>query len=86
MRLHVSICGRRPVWQHGAACAYYPVPLVLSRFLEPELRIVNQGEIGFSFGSATQFRLLGLSIPRIGTGFIFGGGLTVLRYQFGFQF
>jgi hypothetical protein len=29
---------------------------------------------------------LGLSNPRIGAGFIFGGGLTVLRINFGFQF
>jgi hypothetical protein len=65
---------------------YYPVPLVFSRFLEPELKIANQGEIGFSIGSATQFRLLGLPNPRIGAGFIFGGGLTVLHINFGFQF
>lgn len=65
---------------------YYPVPLAFSRFLEPELKIVNQGEIGFSIGSATPFRLLGVPNPRIGAGFIFGGGLTVLRINFGFQF
>jgi hypothetical protein len=65
---------------------YYPVPLVFSRFLEPELKIANQGEIGFSIGSVTQFQFLGLSNPRIGAGFIFGGGLTVLRLNFGFQF
>jgi hypothetical protein len=65
---------------------YYPVPLIFSRFLEPELKIANQGEIGFSIGSATQFQLLGLSNPRIGAGFIFGGGLTVLRINFGFAF
>jgi hypothetical protein len=65
---------------------YYPVPLVFSRFLEPELKIANQGEIGFSIGSATQFRLLGLPNPRIGAGFIFGGGLTVLHINFGFPF
>ena len=65
---------------------YYPVPLVFSRFLEPELKIASQGELGFSIGSATSFRFLGLSNPRIGAGFIFGGGLTVLRINFGFQF
>jgi hypothetical protein len=65
---------------------YYPVPLVFSRFLQPELQIANQGEIGFSIGSATEFRLFGLSNPRIGAGFIFGGGLTVLHINFGFQF
>jgi hypothetical protein len=65
---------------------FYPVPLVFSRFLQPELKIANQGEIGFSVGSATQFELLGLSNPRIGAGFVFGGGLTVLHINFGFQF
>lgn len=65
---------------------YYPIPLVFSRFLEPELKIAHQGEIGFSIGSAAQFRFLGLPNPRIGAGFIFGGGLTVLRINFGFQF
>jgi len=65
---------------------YYPLPLVFSRFLEPELKIANQGEIGFSIGSATPRQLLGLSNPRIGAGFIFGGGLTVLHINFGFQF
>ena len=65
---------------------YYPAPLIFSRFLEPELAIANQGEIGFSIGSATKFQLLGVSDPRIGVGFIFGGGLTVLHINFGFQF
>jgi hypothetical protein len=65
---------------------FYPVPLVFSRFLQPELKIANQGEIGFSVGSATPFQLLGLSNPRLGAGFVFGGGLTVLHINFGFQF
>jgi len=65
---------------------YYPIPLVFSRFLQTELKIANQGEIGFSVGSATQFRFLWLSNPRIGAGFIFGGGLTVLHVNFGCQF
>ena len=34
---------------------YYPVPLAFSRFLEPELKIVNQGEIGFSINFGFQF-------------------------------
>jgi len=65
---------------------HYPVPLIFSRFLQPQLTIANQAEIGFSIGSATQFRLLGLSNPRIGAGFIFGGGLTVWHVSYGFQF
>jgi hypothetical protein len=64
----------------------YPVPLVFSRFLQPDLRISNQGEFGFSVGSATALRLFGLANPRIGVGYIFGGGLTVLHVNFGFQF
>lgn len=62
------------------------MPLVFSRFLQPELKTTNQGGIGFSIGSATPFRLLGLSNPRIGAGFIFGGGLTVLHINFAFEF
>jgi hypothetical protein len=65
---------------------FYPAPLIFSRFLQPELRIANQGEIGFSVGSATAFQLLGLSNPRLGAGFVFGGGLTVLHINFGFEF
>jgi hypothetical protein len=65
---------------------YYPEPLVFNRFLQPNLNVTNQGEVGFSVGSATPFRLLGLSSPRIGAGLIFGGGLTVWRINFGFQF
>lgn len=64
----------------------YPVPLVFSRFLQPELKVSNQGEMGFSIGSANELRLLGMSNPRIGAGFIFGGGLTVWHINFGFQF
>jgi hypothetical protein len=65
---------------------YYPIPLAFSRFLEPELEITQQGEIGFSIGSETEFRLLGLPNPRVGVGYIFGGGLNALHVNFGFQF
>jgi hypothetical protein len=65
---------------------YYPLPLVFSRYLMPELKISNQGELGFSVGSATPFRLLGLSNPRIGAGIIFGDGLNVWHISFAFPF
>ncbi|MBS0379468.1 MAG: hypothetical protein JSS29_13345 [Proteobacteria bacterium] len=65
---------------------HYPSPLVFSRFLMPELKISNQGEIGVSIGSATPFRLLGLENPRIGVGIIFGGGLNVWHVSFAFPF
>ncbi len=65
---------------------YYPSPLVFSRFLMPDLKISNQGEIGVSIGSATPFRLLGLENPRIGAGIIFGGGLNVWHISFTFPF
>lgn len=64
----------------------YPERLVFSRFLQPDLQISNQGEVGFSVGATNQWRLLGMSNPRIGAGFIFGGGLTVWHVSFGFQF
>jgi hypothetical protein len=69
-----------------AADYYYPAPLEFSRFLKPLLRVANQGEIGFSVGSATPFQMLWLSNPRIGAGFVFGGGLNVWHLNFGFQF
>lgn len=69
-----------------AADYYYPAPLQFSRFLKPLLHVANQGEIGFSVGSATPFQMLWLSNPRIGVGFVFGGGLDVWRINFGFQF
>jgi hypothetical protein len=65
---------------------HYPSPLVFNRFLASDLEIRNQGEIGVSIGSASAFRLLGLSNPRIGVGFIYGGGLNVWRISFGFPF
>lgn len=65
---------------------YYPLALVFSRFLEPELKITQQVEIGFSIGSETEFRLMGMANPRVGVGYIFGGGLNVLHVNFGFQF
>ena len=65
---------------------YYPAPLQFSRFLKPTLRVSNQNEIGFSVGSATPFQMLWLANPRIGVGFVFGGGLDVWHVNFGFQF
>ncbi len=65
---------------------YYPAPLAFSRFLKPALRVANQNEIGFSIGSATPLQMLWLANPRIGVGFVFGGGLDVWRVNFGFQF
>ena len=65
---------------------YYPAPLQFSRFLKPTLRVANQNEIGFSIGSATPFQMLWLANPRIGVGFVFGGGLNVWHINFGFQF
>jgi hypothetical protein len=65
---------------------HYPTPLVFNRFLESDLEVRNQGEIGLSIGATSASRLLGLSNPRIGVGFIYGGGLNVWRISFGFPF
>ena len=47
---------------------------------------ITQRDLFHGLVHAAQFRLLGLSNPRIGAGLIFGGGLTVLRINFGFPF
>jgi hypothetical protein len=65
---------------------YYPSPLQFSRFLRPPLQVSDQLEVGFDVGSARPFELLGWSNPRIGAGYVFGGGLQVWHINFGFQF
>jgi hypothetical protein len=65
---------------------YYPSPLQFQRFLKPPLEVSDQFEIGFNIGSAKPFELLGWSNPRIGIGYVFGGGLDVWHVNFGFQF
>jgi hypothetical protein len=65
---------------------YYPAPLQFSRFLNSPLRVYNQNEIGMSVGSVEPLKILWLSNPRIGVGFVFGGGLKVWHVNFGFPF
>ena len=84
--LGFQVAGVAPDLGIYVADYYYPTPLEFSRFLKPLLRVANQGEIGFSVGSATPFQMLWLSNPRIGVGFVFGGGLDVWHINFGFQF
>ncbi len=69
-----------------AAYYYYPKPLEFSRFLHDPLRVSNQGEVGFSIGSAKPFEMLWFQNPRIGMGYVFGNGLTVYHVNFGFPF
>jgi hypothetical protein len=69
-----------------AAYYYYPKPLEFTRFLENPLRVSNQGEVGFSIGSAKPFEMLWFQNPRIGLGYVFGNGLTVYHVNFGFPF
>jgi hypothetical protein len=69
-----------------AANYYYPAPLTFSRFLQNPLRVTDQGEIGFSVGSAEPLEMLWLSNLRLGVGFVFGGGLDVWHINFGFPF
>jgi hypothetical protein len=69
-----------------AADYFYPAPLVFSRFLRSPLKVHNQNEIGFSIGAAESFKFLWFSNPRIGAGFVFGGGLNVYHVNFGFPF
>ena len=65
---------------------YYPKPLRFSRFLRDPLRISNQGEVGFTIGSARPLDMVLLGNARIGAGYVFGGGLKVWHVAFGFPF
>jgi hypothetical protein len=58
-----------------AANYYYPAPLHFSRFLQSPLKVHNQNEIGFSLGSAEPLKILWLSNPRVGAGYV-----TVCRF------
>lgn len=69
-----------------AADYYYPEPMQFSRYLRPQLEVHNQDEIGFSIGSADPMKILWLSNPRIGVGYVFGDGLSVWHVNFGFPF
>jgi hypothetical protein len=84
--LGLSIGGFEPDVGVYAAYYYYPKPLQFSRFLNPPLRVSNQGEIGVTLGSALPFEFLGTSNPRLGAGYVFGDGLTVWDVSFGFPF
>ncbi len=84
--LGFAIRGITPDMGLYAIYYHYPSPLVFNRYLESDLEVRNQGELGFSIGSANTSRLFGLSNPRIGVGFIYGGGLNVWRISFGFPF
>ncbi|MFH1983100.1 MAG: hypothetical protein ABIL58_14755 [Pseudomonadota bacterium] len=65
---------------------YYPKALEFSRFLQDPLMVRNQLELGFSIGSAGPLTLFGATNPQIGASTIFGDGLTVFRFNFGFPF
>lgn len=69
-----------------AADFYYPEPMTFTRFLQSDLKVHNQNEVGFSIGSAEPMKLLWMSDPRIGFGYIFGDGLSVWTLNFGFPF
>jgi hypothetical protein len=68
------------------ATYYYPNALEFSRFLEPPLLVRNQGEVGFTIGSAKPLDLPVLANARVGAGYVFGDGLRVWHVVFGFPF
>jgi hypothetical protein len=84
--LGLTLHGFEPDLGVYAIYYYYPKPLVFTRFLQEPLKISHQGEIGFSIGSATPLDLWIARDPRVGIGYVFGGGLSVLRVSFGFPF
>jgi hypothetical protein len=84
--LGFTIHGVEPDIGAYVADYYYPKPLQFSRFLRDPLKITDQGEIGFSIGSARPLRVALLQNARIGIGYVFGGGLSVWHVNFGFPF
>jgi hypothetical protein len=84
--LGFSIHGIAPDIGVYANTYYYPAALQFSRFLQPPLRVTNQGEIGFSIGTASPVPVSWWPNPRLGAGFIFGDGLSVWHVNFGFPF
>jgi len=79
-------CALRAAHPADLSLRSHSKPLVFTRFLQDPLKISNQGEIGFSLGSASRLDLPVVGNPRIGVGYVFGGGLSVLRASFGFPF
>ena len=69
-----------------AAGYYYPNALDFTRFLQPPLHVHAQGEVGLTVGSARPLEVLWLTNPRIGAGYVFGGGLQVWHIVFDFPF
>ena len=81
-----TIRGYQPDFGIYVAHYYYPKPLTFTQFLRPNLKVLNQGEVGFSVGSVPPLDVLGFKDARIGAGYVFGGGLQVYRINFGFPF
>lgn len=84
--LGFQVGGVKPDLGLFVANYYYPAPLRFSRFLRSELHVHDQMEIGLSLGSAEPMNILWLANPRIGAGYVFGGGLQVWHINFGFPF
>ena len=84
--LGIDIGGFRPDLALYGIGYFYPNELEFTRFLQEPLRIRNQIEFGVTLGSAEPFQLWTFQNPRIGIGYVFGGGLSVLRVSFGFPF
>lgn len=85
-RLGIEFAGLVPDLGLYAIDYYYPKALVFTRFLQAPLRVSNQFEVGLTLGSAEPFTVCTFRNPRLGIGYVFGGGLSVIRARFGFPF
>lgn len=55
-------------------------------FLRPDggkFHLTAQWELGVTFGTRNQFKILGIPVPRFGVSYRFGGGVAALRIVFG---
>ncbi|HSH74259.1 MAG TPA: hypothetical protein VLA09_01030 [Longimicrobiales bacterium] len=58
----------------------------LAHFVGESLSIEQQWEIGATLGTMTPWRVLGLEMPRVGVGYRFGSGTSIVRIVLGGAF
>jgi len=69
----------------GANYIYFVSPHVVRLVPEP-VEIKTEWELGMTFGTTDQWKVLGLRLPRIGISYRFGTGMDAIRFIIGNPF
>jgi hypothetical protein len=56
------------------------------RYLNDPIEVAVQNEIGFTFDTSPDMKVLGIPFSRIGLGYRFGNDVEVVRLVFGIPF